>query len=300
MKRIFLFVIVNLAVMVLSVMAFHVICNFLGVDSSGADIDGRINLYSIAVFSIVFGMFGSFVSLLLSKPIAKFTTGAVVIDGTEGETQRWIVDTVRTLADSAGIAMPEVAIYEGSANAFATGAFRNKALVAVSTELIRNMKREELRAVLGHEISHVANGDMVTMTLLQGVLNAVVLFLSRVIAHIAANGSRGDSRRSSPLVYFAVYYTLQISLGLLASMIVCWYSRRREYSADAGAAKLLGSPTAMISALATLGGLGRSQLPSSMKAFGISGERGVSLFASHPPIQRRIEALKKLMYEGQY
>lgn len=300
MKRILLFVLVNIAVMLLLAVAYHLFCCFCGIDPSGVSDDGGINLCSIAIFSIVFGMLGSFVSLLLSKPIAKMSTGAVVIDGSEGEAQRWIVDTVANLSESAGIAMPEVAIYEGAPNAFATGAFRNSALVAVSTELVTGMKHEELRAVLGHEISHIANGDMVTMTLLQGVLNAVVLFLSRVIAQVVATEQKGNPRRSSPLVYFAVYYTLQIVLGLLASMIVMWYSRRREYAADAGAAKLIGSPQPMILALKRLQGIGNSQLPSSMKAFGISGDRDVSLFSSHPSIKSRIEALEKLIYTSTY
>lgn len=300
MKRILLFVVVNMAVMLLSVIAYHLICYFFGIDPSGFSMDGEMNLRSLFVFCVVFGMLGSFVSLLFSKTIAKLSTGAVVIDGSEGEAQRWIVDTVRNLADSAGIAMPEVAIYEGAPNAFATGAFRNKALVAVSTDLVRGMRHEELRAVLGHEISHIANGDMVTMTLLQGVLNAIVLFLSRVIAQIVASSSKGESRRSSPLVYFAVYYALQISLGLLASMIVLWYSRRREFSADAGSAKLIGSPQPMILALKRLQGIGNSQLPSSMKAFGISGDRGASLFSSHPTIEKRIEALEQLSYTSTF
>lgn len=296
MKRIFLFLVVNMAVMLLAMVAFHLVCRFLGIDPSAAFTIGgtQIDYKAVAVFSLVFGMIGSFISLLLSKTLAKMSVGAVVITGSEGETERWLVDTVASLADSAGINMPEVAVYEGSPNAFATGAFRNSSLVAVSTGIIRGMTREELRAVLGHEISHVANGDMVTMTLLQGVLNACVLFLSRVLAQIAATAGKSESRRSSPMTYYLVYYALQIGLGMLASLVVFWYSRRREYAADAGSAKLIGSPASMIAALRRLGSFSKTELPDAVKAFGIASGRRTTVFSTHPAIEDRIEALVAL------
>ena len=296
MKRIFLFLVTNIAVMVALMVVFHVLCAFLGVDPGGAYSAGG-DVRSIMLLSVVFGMAGGFVSLLLSKTIAKWSTGARTIDGTEGERERRLVEDVRLLAERANISMPEVAVYEGAANAFATGAFRNHALVAVSTGLLDGMSREETRAVLGHEISHVANGDMVTMTLLQGVLNACVIFLSRVAANIVASsleGNRRESRRSSPgAIYFAVYYLLQITLGILASIVVYWYSRRREYAADRGSASLMGTPLPMIAALRRLGGMEPSRLPDSVKALGVRGG-GTSLFSTHPSIEDRIAALENL------
>ena len=293
MKRIILFLITNLAIMFLMMVVFHIVCAFLGVDPSGA-MGG--DLATLAIFSLIFGMSGGIISLLLSKTIAKWSVGAQVIDGSEGEAERWLVETVRSLAERANIKMPEVAIYKGDANAFATGAFRNHALVAVSTDIMAQMTREELRAVLGHEMSHVANGDMVTMTLLQGVLNACVIFLSRVVAFMAANAmSNGkDNRRgSSNGIYYLVYYVLQFALGIAASLVVYWYSRRREYAADAGSANLLGSPSSMIAALRRLGNLQPGILPDSIKAMGIAGKHA-SLFATHPSLEDRIEALERL------
>ena len=276
MKRIILFVVTNLAVMFVMMVAFHVLCALLGTDPNAAFSGSGLDVMSLAVFSLVFGMGGAIISLLLSKTIAKMSVGARVVDGTEGE-------------------MPEVAIYEGEANAFATGAFRNHALVAVSTKIMEQMTREELRAVLGHEMSHVANGDMVTTTLVQGVLNAVVLFLSRFVAAMVSNAaSRGRERRGySRGTYYLVYYVLQMVLGLLASLVVCWHSRRREYAADAGSANLLGSPSSMIAALRRLDNLRPGILPDSLKAMGISGKRA-SLFATHPSIEDRVAALERL------
>lgn len=293
MKRIVLFLITNLAIMFLLMAVFHVVCAFLGIAPGGA-MGG--DLYSLAVFSLIFGMAGGVISLLLSKTIAKWSVGAQVIDGTEGEAERWLVDTVRSLAERANVKMPEVAIYKGAANAFATGAFRNHALVAVSTDIMAQMTREELRAVLGHEMSHMANGDMVTMTLLQGVLNACVIFLSRVVAFMAANatsGGKGNRRGSSNGIYYLVYYVMQIMLGLAASLVVYWYSRRREYAADAGSANLLGTPSSMIAALRRLGNLQPGILPDSIKAMGIAGKHA-SLFATHPSLEDRIAALERL------
>ena len=296
MKRTFLFVITNLAVMIAMMVTFHVICALLGVEPNAAFRGTGLDLTSLAVFSVVFGMGGAIVSLLLSKTIAKFSVGARVVDGTEGEAERWLVETVRVLAERANVQMPEVAIYEGEANAFATGAFRNHALVAVSTKIMEQMTREELRAVLGHEMSHVANGDMVTTTLVQGVLNVFVLFLSRLVAAVASNaagngrGSRGGSARG---IYYLVYYVMQITLGIVASLIVCWHSRRREYAADAGSANLLGSPSSMIAALRRLDNLRPGILPESLKAMGING-RKASLFATHPSIDDRVAALERI------
>ena len=296
MKRIFLFLVANFAIMLVMMVMFHVVCAFLGVDPNAAFAQsGEMNLESLAVFSLIFGMTGSIISLLLSKTIAKWSVGAKTIDGTEGEAERWMVDTVRSLAERANVKMPEVAIYEGQANAFATGAFRNHALVAVSTDIMAQMTKEELRAVLGHEMSHVANGDMVTMTLLQGVLNACVIFLSRVVAFMAANAASDGKgrRRGSSGIYTIVYFVMQIVLGIAASLVVYWFSRRREYAADAGSANLLGTPSSMIAALRRLGNLEPGVLPDSIKAMGIAGKHA-SLFATHPSLEDRIEALERL------
>ncbi len=295
MKRIILFLITNMAIMFLLMVVFHIVCAILGVNPSGA-LGNGLDLYALAIFSLIFGMTGGFISLLLSKTIAKWSVGAQVINGTEGEKERWLIETVQSLADRANIKMPEVAIYKGDANAFATGAFRNHALVAVSTDIMAQMTKEELRAVLGHEISHVANGDMVTMTLLQGVLNACVIFLSRVVAFMAANAaSDGKSRRrgASNGIYYLVYYVMQFLLGIAASLVVFWYSRRREYAADAGSANLLGTPSSMIAALRRLGDLKPGILPDSLAAMGISGKHA-SLFATHPSLEDRIAALERL------
>ena len=294
MKRIILFLITNMAVMFLLMVVFHIVCAILGVNPSGAFGNG-LDLYALAIFSLIFGMAGGFISLLLSKTIAKWSVGAQVINGTEGEKERWLIETVQNLADRANIKMPEVAIYKGDANAFATGAFRNHALVAVSTDIMAQMTKEELRAVLGHEISHVANGDMVTMTLLQGVLNACVIFLSRVVAFMAMNAmSDGKGRRrGSNAIYYLVYYVMQFLLGIGASLVVFWFSRRREYAADAGSANLLGTPSSMIAALRRLGDLKPGILPDSLAAMGISGKHA-SLFATHPSLEDRIAALERL------
>ena len=296
MKRIFLFLVANFAIMLVMMVVFHVVCAFLGVDPNAAFAQsGELNLEALAVFSLIFGMTGSIISLLLSKTIAKWSVGAKTIDGTEGEAERWLVETVRNLAERANVKMPEVAIYEGQANAFATGAFRNHALVAVSTDIMAQMTKEELRAVLGHEMSHVANGDMVTMTLLQGVLNACVIFLSRVVAFLAANAASDGKgrRRGSSGIYTLVYFVMQIVLGIAASLVVYWFSRRREYAADAGSANLLGTPSSMIAALRRLGNLQPGILPDSIKAMGIAGKHA-SLFATHPSLEDRIEALERL------
>jgi heat shock protein HtpX len=238
----------------------------------------------------VFGFGGSIISLLMSKAIAKWSTGANVVDGSEGSTEYWLVQTVKKLADGAGIGMPEVAVYDGPANAFATGAFRNASLVAVSTGLMQSMSREEVEAVLGHEVSHVANGDMVTLTLIQGVLNTFVFFLSRVVGMIVDKAIFRTERGIGPGFYITVIVA-QILFGVLASIIVAWFSRQREFRADAGSAQLLGSPRPMVAALQRLGGVQSGGLPDTVKAFGIGGKVG-SLFATHPPLEVRIAALQ--------
>jgi heat shock protein HtpX len=285
MKRIFLFLATNLAVMVV----LSIVVSVLGLDQ-WLTAEG-IDYTSLLAMSAVFGFGGSFISLLMSKMIAKWSTGAHVIDGSEGSTEYWLVQTVKKLADSAGVGMPEVAIYEGPANAFATGAFRNDALVAVSTGLMQSMSHEEVEAVLGHEMSHVANGDMVTLTLIQGVLNTFVVFLSRVVGMIVDKAVFRTERGLGPGFYITSL-VCQILFGVLASLIVAWFSRYREFRADAGSARLLGSPRPMVAALARLGGLESGGLPDSVKAFGIGGSGLGSLFATHPPIEARIAALQ--------
>ncbi len=293
MKRVFLFLVTNMAVMLVLSVVFQVVCALIGQDALAELSHNGIDFGVLAVWALVFGMGGAIISLLMSKPMAKFATHATVIDGSEGPTERWLVDTVRQLAERAGVKMPEVAIYPGEANAFATGAFRNSALVAVSTKITEQMTRDELRAVLGHELSHVANGDMVTLTLLQGVLNACVLFLARVIGALADGALSGGRERRRGGMYYLVYYVMQIVLGIGASIVVNAFSRRREYAADRGSAELLVSPGPMIAALRRLGNLQPGILPDSLKAMGISG-RHASLLSTHPSLEDRIAALERL------
>ena len=293
MKRILLFLITNIAVL----LTLGIVANVLCVIVSGSTLEQAIGpeYASLAVFAFVYGVIGAFISLLISKPMAKFACGARTIDGSEGPAERWLVETVQDLARRANVRTPEVAIYEGAANAFATGAFRNSALVAVSTDIMAQMSREELRAVLGHEMSHVANGDMVTLTLVQGVLNAFVIFFSRVVAHIVANAGNGERRRSSGGLYVALVFVMQLVLGVLASLVVYAFSRRREYAADAGSARLLGTPSPMIAALRRLGNLKPGVLPDSLKAMGIAeGRERTSIWSTHPSLSDRIEALQNL------
>ena len=261
----------------------------------GAPMEQVFGEYSyLIIWGFVYGLGASIISLLISKPMAKFATGAQVVDGTENEQTRWLVATVEDLARRANIKTPEVAIYEGAANAFATGAFKNSALVAVSSDIMAQMTKEELRAVLGHEISHVANGDMVTLCLIQGVLNAFVLIFARVIAHVAATAGNGERRRSSnSAVYFIVYFVVQIALSILASLIVFWFSRKREYAADKGSAQLLGTPSSMIAALRRLGNLQPGVLPDSLKAMGIAEGKRTSIWSTHPSLEDRIDALSR-------
>jgi len=286
MKRIVLFLATNLAVML--VLSFFL--NILGVGRflTAEGIDYEQLMY----FSAIVGFAGSIISLLISKPMAKWSTGAHVVDGSEGSTEYWLVNTVKTLSERAGIGMPEVAVYEGAPNAFATGAFKNSALVAVSTGLLQSMSREEVEAVLGHEVAHVANGDMVTLTLIQGVVNTFVVFLSRVVGYFVDKAIFRTERGTGPGFYITVFIC-EIVFGILASIIVAWFSRHREFRADSGAADLLGSPLPMVAALRRLGGVEAGALPEAVKTFGISGRSGImALFSSHPPIEDRIAALQ--------
>lgn len=286
MKRILLFLATNLAVM----LVLSIVLNVLGV---GRFLTGSgLNVNALLVFSLVIGFAGSIISLLISKPMAKWTAGAHVIDSPRDSTEQWLVDTVRELAQRARIDMPEVAIFEGAPNAFATGAFKNSALVAVSTGLLQSMNREEVEAVLGHEISHVSNGDMVTLTLIQGVVNTFVIFFARVVGYFVDKTLFRTERGVGPGFYITVI-VCEIVFGILASVIVAYFSRLREFRADAGSAQLLASPRPMINALARLGGLAPGELPQSFKASGITGKPGwLGLFSTHPPIDRRIAVLQ--------
>ncbi len=286
MKRVFLLIATNIAIMIVLSIAASV----LGLDRILTD--NGLNLVALLGMSALFGFGGAFISLLISKPMARWSTGARVIDGSEGSTEYWLVESVRRLSQKAGIGTPEVAIYDGEPNAFATGFSRNEALVAVSTGLVQSMSREEVEAVLGHEVAHVANGDMVTLTLIQGVVNTFVFFLSRVIGYVVDRVILKNDRGLG-IGYYATMIVSQLVLGLLASMIVAWFSRQREYRADAGAADYLGSPRPMVAALQRLGGLQPGALPQTMQALGISGAGGMmALLSSHPPIEQRIAALQ--------
>jgi heat shock protein HtpX len=287
MKRILLFVLTNLAV----VLVLGVVASLLGVNrfltSNG------LNLGALLGFALIMGFGGAFISLLISKPVAKWSSGVRVIEQPANADEAWIVDTVRRLADKAGIGMPEVGIFDGEPTAFATGAFKNSALVAVSTGLLQGMTRDEVEAVLGHEVAHIANGDMVTMALIQGVMNTFVVFLSRIVGYAVDSFLRkGDQENSGPGIgYYVTTIVLDIILGFLAAIIVAWFSRQREFRADAGAAGLIGRKQPMINALARLGGMVPGELPKSVAAMGIAGGIG-QLFSTHPPIEERIAALQ--------
>lgn len=291
MMRIALFLLTNLAVM----LVFGVVLSLTGIQSS--------SVQGLMVMALLFGFGGSIVSLLMSKWVALRSVGGEVIEQPRNETERWLVETVRRQSQQAGIDMPQVAIYHApDMNAFATGARRNASLVAVSTGLLQNMSRDEAEAVLAHEISHVANGDMVTMTLVQGVVNTFVIFISRLIAQVAAgflsgNRDEGESSSGNPMIYFAVSMVLEIVFGILASIITMWFSRYREFRADAGSANLVGREK-MIAALQRLKTSYEPQEEGSMMAFCINGRNKSfsELFLSHPPLDKRIEALRT----GQY
>jgi len=287
MKRIILFVLTNLAV----VLVLGVVASLLGVNrfltSNG------LNLGALLGYALIMGFGGAIISLLISKPVAKWSSGVQVIAQPSNADEKWLVDTVQKLADKAGIGMPEVGIFEGDPNAFATGAFKNSALVAVSTGLLQNMNHEEIEAVLAHEVAHIANGDMVTMTLIQGVMNTFVVFLSRVIGYAVDSFLRkNDEENTGPgMGYFITTIVLDILLGFAAAIVVAWFSRQREFRADAGAADLMGRKQPMMNALARLGGLHTAELPKSVAAMGIAGGIG-QLFSTHPPIEERIAALQ--------
>ena len=287
MKRIVLFIVTNLAVM----LVLGIAASLLGVNRYLTA--NGLNLGMLLGFAAVMGFGGAIISLLISKPVAKWSTGAQIINDSNDPTHRWIVGAVQGFAQKAGIGMPEVAIYEGEPNAFATGAFKNSSLVAVSTGLLESMSREEVQAVLGHEIGHVANGDMVTLTLIQGVVNTFVIFLSRAIGYIVDRVIL-KNERGEGIGFFVTVMVSQLVLGVFASMIVAWFSRRREFRADAASASLLGSPQPMVHALSRLGGQQPGALPQSMQASGISGAPGGwgALFSTHPPIEERIAALQ--------
>jgi heat shock protein HtpX len=282
MKRIFLFLATNFAILIVLGVVMSVVFPMLGIEGQSTT--------GLLLISAIFGMGGSFISLAISKWIAKRSVGAVVIEQPAGPEQIWLVDTVKRQAAQAGIGMPEVAIYDSpEINAFATGMNKNNALVAVSTGLLRNMTRDEAEAVLGHEVSHIANGDMVTLTLIQGVLNTFVFFFARIAATAVSRGSNNG------FVYFGIVMFFQVVFGMLASVIVMWFSRRREFRADEGGASLAGREK-MIAALQRLqGNQQESQLDGQLTAFGISGKQAMSaLFMTHPPLENRIAALKDL------
>ncbi|HAS50312.1 MAG TPA: protease HtpX [Gammaproteobacteria bacterium] len=288
MKRILLFLATNLAV----VLVLGIVANLLGVNRflTGSG----LNIGALLGFAAIMGFGGAFISLLISKPIAKWSTGAQVIEHPSNSTELWLIDSVARLSRAAGIGMPEVAIYEGEPNAFATGATKNSSLVAVSTGLLQSMSREEAEAVLAHEVAHIANGDMVTLTLIQGVVNTFVVFLSRVVGYLVDSFlRRNDEGSSGPgIAYMITTIVCDILFGVAASIIVAWFSRQREFRADAGAARLMGSPRPMVGALRRLGGLSAGELPQSVATAGITGRPGwMALFASHPPIEERIAAL---------
>ncbi len=286
MKRIILFILTN--VMVVAVLG--IVASMLGVNSYLTS--SGLNLGKLLGFALVIGFGGAIISLLISKPMAKWTTGVRIIKQPENVDEAWIVETVRKLANTAGIGMPEVGIFEGEPNAFATGAFKNSALVAVSTGLLQGMTREEIEAVIAHEVAHIANGDMVTMALIQGVMNTFVVFLSRVIGYaIDSFLHKGEERSGPGIGYMITTFVLDIILGFAAAIVVAWFSRQREFRADAGAARLMNRKQPMINALARLGGMTPAELPKEMAAMGISGGIG-QLFSTHPPIEERIAALQ--------
>lgn len=281
MKRVLLFLATNLAVLVVLSIALSIIFSVFGIDSS--------SIGGLLVFAAIFGFGGAFISLAMSKWMAKRSTRAVVIEQPRNATEKWLLDTVARQARKAGIGMPEVAIYDSpEMNAFATGMKRNDALVAVSTGLLRNMREDEVEAVLAHEVSHIANGDMVTLTLIQGVVNTFVIFLARLIA----GAIRQNNQQLGTMAYFAIVIVLEIVFGFLASIIVMWFSRQREYRADAGAARLEGA-NKMVAALQRLQHNHESRLEGNMMAFGIAGGGKKSeLFMTHPPLEKRIAALQ--------
>ena len=289
MKRIFLFVLTNLGVMLVLGIAVNVLGLNRFLSANG------LNLGSLLGFAAVMGFGGAIISLLMSKPIAKWSTGAQVINGSGDPTHAWLVETVRRFADQAKIGMPEVAIFEGAPNAFATGAFKNSSLVAVSTGLLQSMTREEVEAVIGHEVAHVANGDMVTMTLIQGVMNTFVVFLSRVIGYAVDKIILRNNSDRPGIGYMVTTVVMDMVLGVVAAIIVAWFSRQREFRADAGSVQLVGRKQPMINALARLGGLDPGEMPKALQSMGISSRPSgiMALFSTHPPMEERIARLQQ-------
>jgi heat shock protein HtpX len=286
MKRIFLFILTNVAVMVV----LGVVCSVFGLNRYIGH--NGLNIGTLLMYSLVTGFVGAGISLLISKPVAKWSTGARVITQAQNQDEAWLVEVVRRHAQQANIDMPEVAIYDGEPNAFATGAFKNSALVAVSTGLLQGMTKEEIEAVLAHEVAHISNGDMVTMTLIQGVLNTFVIFASRAIGYLIDSAMRkGDDRSGPGIGYMITTLILDVLFGFLAGMVVAWFSRQREFRADAGAGKIMGRNLPMIHALQRLGGLSSGELPKGVAALGITGGLG-KLFSTHPPMEERIAALQ--------
>jgi len=297
MKRILLFIFTNIAVMLVFSLVWMLVSPFIGDDT----VMGGFPVQQVALFSAVFGFGGAFISLLFSKTIAKLVVGAQAINPASppNEQAAWLVNTVERLSQRAGIKMPEVALYRGAPNAFATGPSKNNSLVAVSDGLLNALNRMETEAVLGHEIAHIANGDMVTLTLVQGIMNTFVIFLSRLVGFVVDRAL--GQRRGLGFGYFLTYYACQIVFGILAGAVVAWVSRKREFGADSGSAEYLYSAAPMISALRRLGGLKNGEpLPASLKAFGISGGRRMktNLFSTHPPIEKRIETLMNFNAPG--
>jgi heat shock protein HtpX len=288
MKRIILFVLTNLAVM----LVLSIVVSVLGLNRFITN--QGLNLGTLLVFAAVMGFGGAFISLLISKPMAKWSTRAVVINDSPDPGHQWIVRTVARFSEKAGISMPEVAIYEGEPNAFATGAFRNSALVAVSTGLLQSMNRDEVEAVIGHEVAHVANGDMVTMTLIQGVMNTFVVFISRIVGYVVDRVILRNQDDAPGIGYYVTTIVMDIFLGILAAIVVAWFSRQREFRADAGAAQLMGQRNSMINALARLGNLDPGEMPKTVQNMGINSRPSglMALFSSHPPIEDRIRALQ--------
>jgi len=289
MKRIALFVVTNLGVMLVLGLAVNLLGLNRFLTANG------LNLTSLLGYALVMGFGGAFISLLISKPMAKWTTKLTIINNSNDPTHAWLVASVDRLSQKAGIKMPEVGIYEGPANAFATGAFKNSALVAVSTGLLHDMNREEVEAVLGHEVAHVANGDMVTMALIQGVMNTFVVFLSRVIGYFVDKVVLRNQNDGPGMGYYITTLVLDLLLGVVAAVIVAWFSRQREFRADAGAADLMGRKQPMMNALSRLGGLDPGEMPKTMQALGISARPSgvMALFSSHPPMEERIERLRQ-------
>lgn len=289
MKRVLLFLLTNLGVMLVLGLAVHLLGLNQFLTANGLSVGGLL------AFAAVMGFGGAFISLLISKPMAKWTTGVQVIDGSPDPTHRWLVATVARFSAAAGIRAPEVGIYDGPPNAFATGAFKNSALVAVSTGLLQSMSREEVEAVIGHEVAHVANGDMVTLALIQGVMNTFVVFLSRVIGYVVDKLVLRNNQDGPGIGYYVTTVVLDLLLGVVAAMVVAWFSRQREFRADADAARLMGRTQPMINALARLHGLDPGEMPQALKAMGISARPNgwMAWFSSHPPMEARIARLQQ-------